>query len=178
MSEPRRILLAAAGLAVVVLGCVAQPRALSPARKTNGRIVFRRYVDVGRTTGAIFTVNPNGKHVVRVTHAGAGVNDTEPDWSADGSRIAFTRQSPCPPDGPENGLNGTCDLVYTMRRDGSDLRQLVRAASTPRRRVSPTTALASATPGGRPTGRSWPSSTTSSTAAIPAASTFRRESGS
>jgi hypothetical protein len=87
MSEPGRILLAAAGLAVVVLGCVAQARALSPARETNGRIVFRRYLDVGRTTGAIFTVNPNGKHVVRVTHAGAGVNDTEPDWSADGSRF-------------------------------------------------------------------------------------------
>jgi TolB protein len=54
------------------------------------------------------------------------VNDTEPDWSADGKMIAFTRQSPCPPDGPKNGLNGTCDLVYTMGRDGSDLKQLVR----------------------------------------------------
>jgi TolB protein len=125
MSELRRMLLAAAGLAVVVLGCVAEAQAVSPARETNGRIVFRRYLDVGRTSGAIFTVNPNGKHVVRVTRAGPGVIDTEPDWSADGSRIAFTRQTPCPPDGPKNGLDGTCDLLFTMRRDGSDLRQLV-----------------------------------------------------
>jgi Tol biopolymer transport system component len=125
MSEPRRLFLAAAGLVLAVLGCVAEAQALSPAREANGRIVFRRYLDVGRTSGAIFTVNPNGKHAARVTHKGRGVNDTEPDWSADGSRIAFTRQTPCPPDGPKNGLNGTCDLVYTMRRDGSDLRQLV-----------------------------------------------------
>jgi TolB protein len=137
MSEPRRILLTACGLAAIVLCCVAQAHALSPGRETNGRIVFRRYLDVGKTSGAIFTVNPNGKRVVRVTHAGAGVNDTEPDWSTDGSRIAFTRQTSCPPDGAKNGLNGTCDLVYTMRRDGSDLRQLVpcgfdaSAASSP-----------------------------------------------
>ena len=123
--QPGRILVAVCGLTAIVLGCVAQAAATAPARPTNGRIVFRRYLDVGKTTGAIFTVNPNGKHVLRVTDAGPGVNDTEPDWSADGSRIAFTRQSPCPPDGTKNGLNGTCDLVFTMRRDGGDLRQLV-----------------------------------------------------
>jgi Tol biopolymer transport system component len=120
-----RVLAAALGLTAIVLGWVAQAYALSPTRAVNGRIVFRRYLDVGKTSAAIFTVNPNGKRAVRVTRAGPGVIDTEPDWSADGRMIAFTRQSPCPPDGPKNGLNGTCDLVYTMRRDGSDLRQLV-----------------------------------------------------
>jgi Tol biopolymer transport system component len=121
----RRVLLTVCALAAIVFGCVAQAQAKSPTRDINGRIVFRRYLDVGKTSGAIFTVNPNGKHVVRVTNAGPGVTDTEPDWSPDGKMIAFTRQTACPPDGPKNGLNGTCDLVYTMSRDGRDLRQLV-----------------------------------------------------
>jgi Tol biopolymer transport system component len=122
-SHSRRLLLAACGLAAIVLGCVTQAQAT--ALGSNGRIVFRRHLDVGRTTGAIFTVNPDGRRVSRVTHAGPGVNDTEPDWSADGRQIAFTRQVSCPPEGERNGLNRTCDLVFTMRRDGSDLRQLV-----------------------------------------------------
>ena len=40
-------------------------------------------------------------------------------------RLAFERKLPCPPDGPRNGLNGTCDLVYTIDRNGGPLRQLV-----------------------------------------------------
>src|SRR4029078_7521830 len=51
--------------------------------------------------------------------------DTEPDWSANGRMIAFERQFPCPAGGPRNGLNNTCDLVYTMRSNGTGLRQLV-----------------------------------------------------
>jgi Tol biopolymer transport system component len=121
----RRVLTAALGLTAIVLGFVNQAQALEPSRSTNGRIVFRRYLDVARTSGAIFTVNPNGKRVIRVTRAAVGVNDTEPDWSADGRMVAFTRQTSCPPDGPMNGLNGTCDLVYTIGQDGNNLRQLV-----------------------------------------------------
>jgi Tol biopolymer transport system component len=119
----RRLLLTTCGLAAVVLGYVAQAEAT--ASGPNGRIVFRRHLDIGRTTGAIFTVNPDGTRVRRVTREGPDVNDTEPDWSADGKMIAFTRQAPCPSEGERNGLNNTCDLVYTVRRDGSELRQLV-----------------------------------------------------
>jgi TolB protein len=121
----RRLFPAAVGLTAALLGCIAQAHATVQPTSSNGRIVFRRYLDVGRTIGAIFTVNPDGSRVRRVTHGGPGVNDTEPDWSADGTKIAFTRQVPCPPDGERNGLNGTCDLVYTMRSDGRDLEQLV-----------------------------------------------------
>lgn len=109
-------------LAMAVIGAAAAQAATTDR---NGRIVFRRYFDVARTTGAIFTMNPDGTKVKQVTHARRGVNDTEPDWSADGRRIAFVRQTRCPADGPRNGLDGTCDLVYTVNRDGSDLRSLV-----------------------------------------------------
>jgi hypothetical protein len=72
MDKPhsRRVLVTAFGLAALFLGCVAQAQSMSPTVDINGRIVFRRYLDVGKTGGAIFTVNPNGKRVVRVTHAG------------------------------------------------------------------------------------------------------------
>jgi Tol biopolymer transport system component len=120
----RAILLALSALAFTAIA-VSASQAHSPTAGKNGRIVFRRYLDVAKTTGAIFTVNPNGTNVRRVTRGGSGVNDTEPDWSADGTKIAFVRQTRCPPDGPRNGLNGTCDLVYTVARDGSDLRSPV-----------------------------------------------------
>lgn len=114
--------LTALTLAVVA---VSVSTATSATAEKNGRIVFRRYLDVAKTTGAIFTMNPDGTKVKRVTRPGAGVNDTEPDWSADGTRIAFVRQTRCPPDGHKNGLNGTCDLIYTVNRDGSDVRSPV-----------------------------------------------------
>jgi TolB protein len=123
--HPRRLLLAACSLIAIVLGYVAQAEAIVPRSSSNGRIVFRRHLDIGRTTGAIFTVNPDGSRATRVTRGGPGVNDTEPDWSADGEKIAFTRQTSCPAGGAKDGLNNTCDLVFTMQRDGSALRPLV-----------------------------------------------------
>jgi Tol biopolymer transport system component len=110
-------------LALAVVGAAAVEAASAPGK--NGRIVFRRHLDTAKTTGAIFTMNPDGTKVKQVTHVRGGVNDTEPDWSADGTKLAFVRQTRCPPEGPRNGLNGTCDLVYTASADGGDLRLLV-----------------------------------------------------
>ena len=91
----------------------------------NGRIVFRRYLDLDQTRAAIFTVNPDGTKETRVTNPPARVIDTEPDWSPNGARIAFERQVPCPAGGRKSGLNNTCDLVYTVQRDGKGQRLLV-----------------------------------------------------
>jgi Tol biopolymer transport system component len=76
---------------------------------TNGRIAFKRYSDAGRSTGAIFTTGVDGAGQQQVTHPQAGVVDDQPDWSADGSSIAFSR---CAPDLP-------C-AIYTVKPDGSD----------------------------------------------------------
>jgi Tol biopolymer transport system component len=115
--------LAASLLVAAFAGLAAQAHANADAK--NGRLVFRRYLDVAKRSGAIFTVNPDGTSVTQVTHPRGGANDTEPDWSRDGTKIAFERQLPCPAGGARDGLDNTCDLVYTMRRDGSGLRQLV-----------------------------------------------------
>jgi hypothetical protein len=34
----------------------------------NGQIVFRRYFDPDQTKGAIFTMNPDGRHIRQITH--------------------------------------------------------------------------------------------------------------
>jgi TolB protein len=115
-------LVAAFALIAVLVGDAAQAHATAPGK--NGRIVFRRFFDVGRTTGAIFTVNPDGTKVSRVTRPRARVLDTEPDWSPDGTKIAFERRVPCPAGGTRDGLNNTCDLIYSVRRDGKGLKSL------------------------------------------------------
>ncbi len=107
-----------------VLGTAATASWATPPGK-NGDIVFRRYLDPGRRTGAIFTIRPDGSRVRQVTRPRRGVIDQFPDWSPDGRTIAFHRMVPCAPDGPNNGLDGTCDRVYTVRPDGQGLKQLV-----------------------------------------------------
>jgi len=110
---------------LALLAVVAAAHAGPAAGGKNGRIAFRRYFDTGKTTGAIFTMNPDGTGVTQVTRPSRGVNDTEADWAADGTKLAFVRQTRCPADGPRNGLDGTCDLVYTVQSDGTDLRSPV-----------------------------------------------------
>jgi Tol biopolymer transport system component len=94
-------------------------------RAQNGRIAFRRYLDVAKTTSAIFTVNPDGTKARQVTRPQRGVDDRRPDWSANAAKLAFERKLPCPAGGTKDGLNNTCDLVYTVRASGGKLRRLV-----------------------------------------------------
>lgn len=111
-------------LALVVTG-LAGGSALATAPGTNGRIAFRRYVDVGMTTSAIFTSSPDGGSVRQVTHPRPGVDDRRPDWSPRGTELAFVRKLPCPAGGAKDGLDNTCDLVYTVRATGGRLRRVV-----------------------------------------------------
>jgi Tol biopolymer transport system component len=108
---------------LTVLGTTATV-ALATAPGKNGRLVFRRYLDPGRTTGALFTANPDGSNVRQVTRPRRGVIDQEADWSPNGRMIAFERRLPCPAAGRKNGLDNTCTLVYTMKRDGKALKPL------------------------------------------------------
>lgn len=92
---------------------------------TNGKIAFRKYLDPSKTTGALFTVNPDGTVLRQITRPLRGVVDQYADWSPNGRKIAFERNVPCPPGGPKNGLDKTCDLVYTVARDGKRLSRLL-----------------------------------------------------
>jgi TolB protein len=118
----------AAVFAIVgVLGAVATAaRATMPVQE--GQIAFRRYLDAGRTTGAIFTASPDGTRVKQVTRPRRGVIDQFPDLSPDGRSIVFHRMVPCPAGGSKDGMDNTCDLVYTVGVDGKRLKRLVPCA--------------------------------------------------
>jgi Tol biopolymer transport system component len=78
---------------------------------TNGRILFGRF-DYPADDGVgfdLFTANPDGTHVLQVTHVASYC----PDWSPDGSRIAFSMVAP----------DGSSD-VATMDPDGSKVKVL------------------------------------------------------
>jgi Tol biopolymer transport system component len=107
-----------------ILG-VAVGSATATAPGKSGRIAFRRYLDVQKTTSAIFSANPDGKRVRQVTRPGAGVDDRRPDWSPRGAKIAFERKVPCPAGGAKDGLTNTCDSVYTIKETGKGLKRLV-----------------------------------------------------
>ncbi|MBL7253056.1 TolB family protein [Paractinoplanes lichenicola] len=109
MIRSSRVLVTAVVLGLLTVGTPA--RATPPG--ANGRIAYKGYLDAARTTGAIFTVRPGGDGVRQLTRPGPGVVDDQPDWSPDGSLVAFRR---CAPD-------EAC-AIFTVRSDGSGVRRL------------------------------------------------------
>jgi Tol biopolymer transport system component len=97
------------------------PAATFPAE--DGKIAFRRYFDDAQTTGAVFTINPDGTGERQVTRPPGNTLDDQPAWSPDGKLIAFTR---CPAD-------GICG-VWTVRPDGTHARAIFQC-----RRANPAT---------------------------------------
>ncbi len=86
-----------------------------PAWSPDGRrIVFARDFDPiqGQIDCDLFTMNADGTDQRNLTSS-PGVLDQEPNWSADGRRIAFM-----------SDRDGADFEVYTMRPNGSNVRQL------------------------------------------------------
>jgi Tol biopolymer transport system component len=113
MSRPRIAAAVVVGAAVAALAVAVTPSNATYSGK-NGRIAFRRYFNDAHNKSAIFTIQPDGSGETRITHPPKGFFDDQPDWSPDGSLIAFTR---CPAN------SGSC-AVYVVRANGSGLRRL------------------------------------------------------
>jgi TolB protein len=106
----RRLTLGAAVFAVAAIAGIGAVLAHATVPGRNGKIVFR--VALGKPS-RLAIVNADGSGERRLTTT-KGVSDGNPDWSSDGSKIAFGR---CPTKG------GTCG-IYTIRPNGTGLKRL------------------------------------------------------
>jgi TolB protein len=77
----------------------------------NGQIAFGRWLDAAQTTRALFAIAPNGTSERQLTHPSPGTVDDQPDWSRDGSKLAFER------------CTSRCE-VWTIGANGSALTRL------------------------------------------------------
>jgi Tol biopolymer transport system component len=103
------------------VGLVGAVPSGATAPGTNGRIAYSRFADADFHHAAdIVSANPDGTGVVKLTTGPDGTFDYNPDWSPDGSKIAFERdRSGCgcvESAGPSE--------IFTMNADGSDVRQI------------------------------------------------------
>jgi len=122
VSVTSRIPRLVAGLAVATLVLALLPASVSAtAPGTNGRLVIRQYFNADHTNGALFTINPDGSHLVQITFPADNVLDTEPDWSPDGTKIAFAHITFCG-DGCET------DELYVVNADGSNAHSVYRCS--------------------------------------------------
>jgi len=109
--------LVVAGLTIGALAFSAVPvQATFP--DDNGRIAFRRFLNEDRTTGAVFTMRPNGAHERQVTIPPEGYVDRNPDVSPDGKRIVFERE------GVDCGPDCSYDEIFVVDVNGRHLTQL------------------------------------------------------
>ena len=112
------------------------------------QIVFSR--GWGKGKSAVFVVDADGQNLHRISPETPQVGS--PGWSPDGSRIVFTSYDP-----PVAGVEGDYHQdIYTIRPDGTDMRQLTtdgisnRATWTPDGRILFTRGLDFVPDGGAP----------------------------
>ncbi|WP_433616144.1 TolB family protein [Dactylosporangium sp. CA-139114] len=99
----------AVGLGVLaVLGTAPATPAAAAFPGANGRLAFQRFDAAGTALGDIYTVTASGKGETDLTGTPA-VEDRDPAWSADGTRIALRRYGAGP------------DELWVMNADGSGL---------------------------------------------------------
>jgi TolB protein len=78
----------------------------------NGRIVYSRFADASFSHADIVSANPDGTGVVKLTNTPADTYDFNPDWSPDGTKVAFERDT------------AVAQEIYSVNADGSGLQQI------------------------------------------------------
>jgi TolB protein len=115
-----RILIASAGIALLVGSAAIGDPANAAFPGANGRLVFQREVPAGdHTQTDIYTIASGGADLTRLT-ATPNRNEFGPTWNAAGTRIAFWRTRA--PFGPGS--------VWTMNADGSHQMRLTRGVDS------------------------------------------------
>ena len=103
-----------AGVAAAVVGAAG---ATAPAK--SGMIAFQRFAFQDHpVVTRIVVANPDGSGQRGITHAPNGYIDGEPDWSPDGTRVAFQR---CASD------ESHC-AIWSAKVDGSGARRVTSAS--------------------------------------------------
>jgi Tol biopolymer transport system component len=105
--------IARVAIPILVLGG-AVPAALGDTAP-NGKIAFSSSADGDHD---IYTMNPDGSELVNLTDAFGDANDTDPNWSPDGSKIAFASSRA----GRDEHVEA--NNIFVMNADGSDQVQL------------------------------------------------------
>src|SRR5215203_6769564 len=98
-----------------------------PAWSPDGsKIAYDSYHPVPSGNFDIYVMNADGSNKTNLTNTpgvGDGVQELDPDWSPDGSKIAFDRSSD----------SGNTSAIYVMNADGSGVTQLTPAGGSERR---------------------------------------------
>ena len=95
----------------------------------NNRVVFSHIVAaVPVITSHIYSMNSDGSNLRDLSAGSGAASDTEPDWSPDGSRVAFVRT-----------LRAGAPEIWVMNADGSGARRVIQ--------LSPGTGISSASVG-------------------------------
>jgi Tol biopolymer transport system component len=131
------VLLAGTAVTTVSEATSSAEKSEATSSARNGKIVFRRFLDLQRNRRVIFTISSNGTGERRLTVPGDATDD-EPVWTPDGLRIAFTRQFRAD------------TAIYTMRPDGTGLERVSLACPLTR----PRRCVGSLAPGYAPAGAS------------------------
>ena len=86
------------------------------AERPTGRLAFLS--DETTPAVVIWTVRPDGTGLRKLTSVRLQA-ESEPEWSPDGSKIAYARSYEC-----RRALFGSCEAIWTANADGSDQRRL------------------------------------------------------
>jgi Tol biopolymer transport system component len=99
-------------LIAVAVGDAAQAQTSVDAKGRNGLIAFNRFtIPRDESSSQVFTMTPSGDAIRQLTDFPGG--SYNPDWSPDGTRIAFGRPTTNEP-----------SSIYSMNTDGADIRKL------------------------------------------------------
>jgi TolB protein len=103
-------------IVTLALGLLLSPPALAAYPGANGRIAWEGVPTGGGTDTEIVSANPDGSGLIALTSN--SVDDIDPAWSPDGTKIAFAR------------FNGSVYEIWTMNANGSGQTAVVQQSKS------------------------------------------------